>query len=142
MKKMHDIKLIVIDYLQLLRSTTRRAQDNRQLEIAEISAGIKGLAKNSASPSLFSRSSIDSPKLGPVGNRGSATCVNRVLSSKTPISFGLLVRAEVYEDDDEGKQEKAGEAELIIAKQRNGPVGEVKIIPLLKETHPIRSSAE
>ena len=44
-KAQNDIQLIVIDYLQLLRSTTRRAQDNRQLEISEISAGIKGFAK-------------------------------------------------------------------------------------------------
>ena len=39
LKTQHDIQLIVIDYLQLLRSTSRRAQDNRQLEIAEISSG-------------------------------------------------------------------------------------------------------
>ena len=45
LKAQQDVKLIVVDYLQLLRSTTRRAQDNRQLEISEISAGIKGLAK-------------------------------------------------------------------------------------------------
>ena len=45
LKAQKDIKLIVVDYLQLLRSTTRRAQDNRQLEISEISAGLKGLAK-------------------------------------------------------------------------------------------------
>ena len=45
MKSQHDIQLIVIDYLQLLRSTSRRAQDNRQLEISEISAGIKALGK-------------------------------------------------------------------------------------------------
>src|SRR5439155_248972 len=44
-KAQHDVQLIVIDYLQLLKSTSRRAQDNRQLEISEISAGIKGLAK-------------------------------------------------------------------------------------------------
>ena len=45
MKSQHDIKLIVIDYLQLLRGSSRRSQDNRQLEISEISAGIKALAK-------------------------------------------------------------------------------------------------
>ena len=44
-KQMHDIQLIVIDYLQLLKSTSRRAQDNRQLEIVEISTGVKALAK-------------------------------------------------------------------------------------------------
>src|SRR6516225_3812696 len=45
MKSQYDVQLIVIDYLQLLRSTSRRAQDNRQLEISEISGGIKALAK-------------------------------------------------------------------------------------------------
>jgi len=45
LKANYKIELLVIDYLQLLRSTTRRAQDNRQLEISEISGGIKALAK-------------------------------------------------------------------------------------------------
>src|SRR5881409_394639 len=45
LKSAHNIQLLIVDYLQLLRSTTRRAQDNRQLEISEISAGLKGLAK-------------------------------------------------------------------------------------------------
>ncbi len=45
LKLQHGIRLIVVDYLQLLRSTTRRAQENRQLEISEISAGLKGIAK-------------------------------------------------------------------------------------------------
>ena len=40
LKSQHDIQLIVVDYLQLLRSTSRRAQDNRQLEISEISGGM------------------------------------------------------------------------------------------------------
>src|SRR5439155_1908299 len=41
----YGIKLFVIDYLQLLHSTARRSQDNRQQEIADISSGIKALAK-------------------------------------------------------------------------------------------------
>jgi replicative DNA helicase len=44
----------------------------------------------------------------------------------------LLVRSEYYETDEDAKQEKAGEAELIIAKQRNGPTGDVPLI-FLKE---------
>src|SRR4029077_5859091 len=40
LKAQKDIELIVVDYLQLLRSTSRRGQDNRQIEISEISAGI------------------------------------------------------------------------------------------------------
>ena len=46
MKKSHDIGLIVIDYLQLMRSETRRAQNSRQVEITEISGGLKQLAKD------------------------------------------------------------------------------------------------
>jgi replicative DNA helicase len=45
---------------------------------------------------------------------------------------GLLVRPEIYEEDEDARAEKAGEAELIIAKQRNGPVGEVSLT-FLKE---------
>ena len=45
MAQQHGIKLFVIDYLQLCNSTARRAQENRQQEIADISSGIKALAK-------------------------------------------------------------------------------------------------
>ena len=44
----------------------------------------------------------------------------------------LLVRPELYEEDEEARVEKAGEAELIIGKQRNGPVGEIPLT-FLKE---------
>jgi replicative DNA helicase len=40
---------------------------------------------------------------------------------------GLLVRPEYYENDEDAKQELSGKAELIIAKQRNGPTGEVPL---------------
>jgi len=50
------IKLFVIDYLQLLHSTARRAE-NRQQEIADISNGVKALAKELKVPSSFSASS-------------------------------------------------------------------------------------
>ena len=42
--------MILIDYLQLLRSASKRAQENRQIEVAEISAGIKALAKELSVP--------------------------------------------------------------------------------------------
>jgi replicative DNA helicase len=45
MAQQHGIKLFVIDYLQLLNSTAARAKENRQQEIADISSGIKALAK-------------------------------------------------------------------------------------------------
>ena len=47
---------------------------------------------------------------------------------------GLLVRAEYYETDEDAKQEVAGKAELIIAKQRNGPIGDVPLVFLREFT--------
>jgi len=53
----------------------------------------------------------------------------------------LLVRAEYYETEDEAKQEVAGEAELIIAKQRNAPIGDVPLV-FLKEFTRFESRAK
>jgi replicative DNA helicase len=50
MKQQYGVQLFVIDYLQLLHSTTRRGQDNRQQEIADISNGVKSLAKELSVP--------------------------------------------------------------------------------------------
>ena len=134
-KTQHDIQLIVIDYLQLLRSTSRRAQDNRQLEIAEISSGIKALSKElnipiivlaqlNRNPENRTGDSKGRPRLSDLRESGSIEQDADVV--------GLLVREEYYADTDEEKQEKEGIATLIIAKQRNGPVGDVPLT-FLKE---------
>ncbi|HEY5753916.1 MAG TPA: replicative DNA helicase [Chthoniobacterales bacterium] len=132
LKAQHDIELIVIDYLQLLRSTSRRAQDNRQLEISEISNGVKALAKELKIPIIvlaqLNRQSEkregNKPRLSDLRESGSIEQDADVV--------GLLMRSEYYADDDESKAEAQGLAELIIAKQRNGPVGEVPLT-FLKE---------
>ena len=54
---------------------------------------------------------------------------------------GLLVRSEYYAEDEEQREETKGEAELIIAKQRNGPVGDVKLA-FLKEYTRFEDRAE
>ncbi len=130
MKDRHNIELIVIDYLQLLRSTTKRGQDNRQIEIAEISNGIKALAKELDIPIIV----LAQLNRNPDARTGSAKGRPRMSDLRESGSIeqdadviGLLVRSEVYEDDEEEKKEKAGEAVLIIAKQRNGPVGDVPL---------------
>jgi replicative DNA helicase len=135
LKTQHDVQLIVIDYLQLLRSTSRRAQDNRQLEIAEISAGVKALAKELAIPIIVlaqlnrnpenrSGDSKGRPRLSDLRESGSIEQDADIVA--------LLVREEYYADTDEEKQEAEGKATLILAKQRNGPVGDVPLT-FLKE---------
>ena len=132
LKAQQDVSLIIVDYLQLLRSTTRRAQDNRQLEISEISAGLKALAKDLKIPVIVvaqlnrqpEQRSGGKPRLSDLRESGSI--------EQDADLVGLLVRPEMYEEDEEARVEKAGEAELIIAKQRNGPVGEIPLT-FLKE---------
>ncbi|MCB1097899.1 MAG: replicative DNA helicase [Verrucomicrobiae bacterium] len=121
------IKAIAIDYLQLMRSTSKRAQENRQQEIAEISSGIKGLAKELDIPALV----LAQLNRNPEGREGGKPRLSDLRESgsieQDADIVGLLVRSEYYAGDAEEKEEVAGEAELIIAKQRNGPTGEVSL---------------
>jgi len=130
LKDKHAIELIVIDYLQLLRSPSKRGQDNRQVEVAEISSGIKALAKElkipiivlaqlNRNPESRSGESKGKPRLSDLRESGSI--------EQDADLVGLLWREEYYADDEEDKKESEGRAELVIAKQRNGPVGAVPL---------------
>ena len=135
LKSQHDIQAIFIDYLQLLRSTSKRAQENRQIEIAEISSGLKALAKElnipivvlaqlNRNPESRSGESKGRPRLSDLRESGSI--------EQDADLVGLLVREEYYAESDDEKKEAEGKATLIIAKQRNGPVGDVPLT-FLKE---------
>lgn len=132
-RRLHNregIKLVVIDYLQLLRSNSRRAQDNRQIEIAEISSGVKALAKElripvivlaqlNRNPEQRTGDSKGRPRLSDLRESGSIEQDADVV--------GLLVREKYYAEDEESRKEAEGKATLIIAKQRNGPTGDVPL---------------
>jgi replicative DNA helicase len=130
LKSQEKIRLIVVDYLQLVRSLSRRAQDNRQLEISEISAGLKGLAKELNIPIIV----VAQLNRNPETRTGSGKGVPRLADLRESGSIeqdadvvGLLVREEYYADTDEEREDVKGKAELIIAKQRNGPIGQIKL---------------
>ena len=132
LKAQQDVQLLIIDYLQLLRSTSRRAQDNRQLEISEISAGLKALAKELKIPVIVVAQLNRQPEQRTGGKPRLSDLRESGSIEQDADLVGLLVRPELYEEDEEARVEKAGEAELIIAKQRNGPVGEIPLT-FLKE---------
>lgn len=131
-KKLYNIQLIAVDYLQLCRSTSKRAQENRQQEIAEISSGLKALAKELSLPVIVlaqlnrnpEQRGGGKPKLSDLRESGSIEQDADVVA--------LLYRPEYYAEDEEEKAEMGGQAELLIAKQRNGPTGGVPLT-FLKE---------
>jgi replicative DNA helicase len=111
----------------LCRSTSKRGQDNRQIEIAEISAGIKALAKELEIPVIVLAQLNRQPEQRGGGKPRMSDLRESGSLEQDADLVGLLVRPEVYEDDEEAKSDLAGKAELIIAKQRNGPIGEVPL---------------
>jgi replicative DNA helicase len=131
MAQQHGIKLFVIDYLQLLHATSRKAQDNRQQEISEISSGIKALAKELNVPVIvlaqlnreMEKEKSRKPRLSDLRESGS-------LEQDADL-VGLL-----YKPNEDPMEEKFGAVEseadgipvnLLIAKQRNGPTGDVQL---------------
>lgn len=127
LKKQHDIQLIAVDYLQLLRSNSRRAQENRQIEISEISAGLKALAKELNIPVLVLAQLNRGPE-----NRGGKPRLSDLRESgaieQDADLVGLLLREKYYADSEEDAEESGGKAALDVAKNRNGPTGEVPLV--------------
>src|SRR5271170_4165325 len=129
MWQQYGIKLFVIDYLQLLNSTSRRAE-NRQQEIAEISGGLKSLAKELSVPIIvLSQLNRELEKRGP-GERPRLSDLRESGSIEQDADLvGLLYRETKNKDgDDEMEAEQdAMPVKLYIAKQRNGPTGDVDL---------------
>lgn len=128
--KRYGIGLIVIDYLQLLRSPSKRGQENRQIEVAEISTGVKALAKELSIPVIVLAQLNRNPENRTGGGKGKPRLSDLRESGSIEQDadvVGLLWREDYYADDDEQRKETEGRAELVIAKQRNGPTGEVPL---------------
>jgi replicative DNA helicase len=132
MAQQHEVKLFVIDYLQLLHSESRKAKDNRQQEVAEISAGIKALAKELKVPVLvlsqlnreLDKDKSRKPKLSDLRESGAI--------EQDADLVGLLYKPPEGEEGDEESvprdQPGGVPVKLLIAKQRNGPTGDVDFL--------------
>jgi replicative DNA helicase len=125
--QLYGIKLFVVDYLQLLHSTERKA-DNRQTEVANISAGLKDLAKELRVPvvvvSQIGRESEKNkrrPKMSDLRESGAI--------EQDADLIGLLYDPWDLDDEQTGERENSDSKQitLIIAKQRNGPTGDVNL---------------
>ena len=126
MHQKHGIKLFVIDYLQLLNAAGKRSEENRQQEIADISGGIKALAKELNVPIVvlaqlnreMEKDKARKPRMADLRESGA-------IEQDADI-VGLLYRPDGGKNEPSNEQEAAAEQiNLLIAKQRNGPTGDV-----------------
>ena len=128
MWQQHGIKLFVIDYLQLLNSSSKRAKENRQQEIAEISAGIKALAKELSVPIIvlaqlnreLEKDKTRKPRMSDLRESGSI--------EQDADLIGLLYKPNAADEEEVSAESDAQDGirvNLLIAKQRNGPTGDV-----------------
>jgi replicative DNA helicase len=125
----HGVKLFVVDYLQLVHSTARRSQENRQQEIADISSGLKALAKELKVPVIvlsqlnreLEKDKSRKPRLSDLRESGAIEQDADVV--------GLLYKPNAGDDEDAAATEEADglPVNLLIAKQRNGPTGDVNL---------------
>jgi replicative DNA helicase len=123
LKAEHDLGLIVVDYLQLMRSP--EYAENRVQEVSDISRSLKALARELEVPVLalsqLSRASEQrggdkKPQLSDLRDSGA-------LEQDADVVI-FIHRPEYYDRDDESIR---GQAEIILAKNRNGPTGAVKL---------------
>jgi len=119
----HHLGLVIVDYLQLMTGIGRF--ENRNQEVSALSRGMKMLAKELGAPVMVlsqlsraveNRQGDHRPQLSDLRESGSIEQDADVV--------GFIFRPEVYKRDDESLR---GRAELIVGKQRNGPVGIVNL---------------
>jgi len=131
MQSQGKLDLIIVDYLQLMSGGGKR-YENRTQEVSAISRGLKALAKELTVPVIAlsqlsrapeSRGGDHRPQLADLRESGS------IEQDADVVAF--IFREEVYKPDD---PELQGRAELIIAKQRNGPTGKVSLAFLKNST--------
>ncbi len=128
LKAEHDIGLVIVDYLQLMHGTSQTS-GNREQEIAQISRSLKGLAKeldvpvialSQLSRAVETRGGDKRPQLSDLRESGS------IEQDADVVMF--IYRAERYGITvDENGNSTEGLGELLIGKQRNGPIGDVKV---------------
>jgi replicative DNA helicase len=125
LKRQNELALVVVDYLQLIEPDNPR--DPRQEQVARISRRMKGLARELRVPILclaqlnrqVEASRESRPQLSHLRESGA------IEQDADVVAF--VHREEFYQNNEEDRERLKGQADLLIRKQRNGPIGDIKL---------------
>ena len=129
LKAQHGLDLLIVDYLQLMSGITsgRSRAENRQQEISTISRSLKGLAKELDLPLIAISQLSRAPEQRRGDHRPQLSDLRESGSIEQDADVVLFIyRQDVYKREEELDEEDSY-AQIIIGKQRNGPVGTVKL---------------
>jgi replicative DNA helicase len=122
LKREHDLSLVIVDYLQLMSGSGRF--EGRVQEVSSISRGLKGLSKELQVPVLALSQLSRAPEQERSDHRPQLAHLRESGSIEQDADLVLFIfREEVYNETEENR----GLAEIIIGKQRNGPLGRIKL---------------
>jgi replicative DNA helicase len=131
LKSQQGLDLVVIDYLQLMTGGAKR-YENRNQEVSALSRGLKLLAKELDVPMVVLSQLSRAPETRQGDHRPQMSDLRESGSIEQDADLvGFIFREEVYKPDQEHLK---GQAELILAKQRNGPIGRINMVFLKQFT--------
>lgn len=127
LKRRVNLGLVVIDYLQLIEPDNPR--DPRQEQVARIARRLKGLARELKVPVICLAQLNRQAEGGREGHRPRLSHLRESGAIEQDADVVMFIhREEYYHIGEEGQEDLKGKADLIVAKQRNGPVGDVKLL--------------
>ncbi|MBS2964781.1 replicative DNA helicase [Actinocrinis puniceicyclus] len=123
LKQRHDLRLVIVDYLQLMSTGGSRRPESRQQEVSEMSRALKLLAKELELPVI----AIAQLNRGPEQRTDKRPMMSDLRESGSLEQDADVVILLHREDAYERESPRAGEADLIVAKHRNGPTSTITV---------------